>query len=120
MSSPCATKSLISTEIKNDHDTDEHSEDRMIPLRFLFALGGVLLLTAASAFAGPKEDVAAATTKWGETLGQDDPDKVLALPTRSSGEHYRQRCGQIERRSVTISLARLRSCLVSKCRSESN
>lgn len=26
-----------------------------------------------------EEDVAAATTKWGETLGQDDPDKVLAL-----------------------------------------
>ena len=38
-----------------------------------------LLLIAANAFAGPKEDVAAATAKWGETLGQDDPDKVLAL-----------------------------------------
>lgn len=50
-----------------------------MPIRFLLVLGGVLLLTAANAFAGPKEDVAAATTKWGETLGQDDPDKVLAL-----------------------------------------
>ena len=47
--------------------------------RSLFILGGALLLIAANAFAGPKEDVAAATAKWGETLGQDDPDKVLAL-----------------------------------------
>jgi hypothetical protein len=48
-------------------------------IRSLFVLGGALLLIAANAFAGPKEDVAAATAKWGETLGQDDPDKVLAL-----------------------------------------
>ena len=48
-------------------------------IRSLFILGGALLLIAANAFAGPKEDVAAATAKWGETLGQDDPDKVLAL-----------------------------------------
>jgi uncharacterized protein (TIGR02246 family) len=47
--------------------------------RPLFVVGGALLLIAANAFAGPKEDVAAATAKWGETLGQDDPDKVLAL-----------------------------------------
>jgi uncharacterized protein (TIGR02246 family) len=47
-------------------------------IRYLFVLGGALLLTTANAFAGPKEDVAAATAKWGETLGQDDPDKVLA------------------------------------------
>jgi len=38
------------------------------------------MLTAAPvAFAEPKEDVAAATMKWGETLGQNDPDKVLAI-----------------------------------------
>jgi hypothetical protein len=30
-------------------------------IRSLFVLGGALLLTAANAFAGPKEDVAAAT-----------------------------------------------------------
>jgi uncharacterized protein (TIGR02246 family) len=46
-------------------------------IRSLFVLGGALLLITTNAFAGPKEDVAAATAKWGETLGQDDPDKVL-------------------------------------------
>ena len=38
-----------------------------------------LLLTNSAALAGPKEDVAAATTKWGETLGQNDPDKIVLL-----------------------------------------
>jgi uncharacterized protein (TIGR02246 family) len=47
--------------------------------RLLFVLVGILLLNTAGASAGPKEDVAAATMTWGETLGQDDPDKVLAL-----------------------------------------
>ena len=47
--------------------------------RFLFVLSGILCLVAAGVSAGPKEDVAAATMKWGETLGQDDPDKALAL-----------------------------------------
>jgi hypothetical protein len=42
-------------------------------IRSLLVLGGALLLVAANAFAGPKEEVAAATAKWGETLGQDDP-----------------------------------------------
>ena len=46
---------------------------------FLFAIGTVTFLITTGASAGPKEDVAAATTKWGETLGQNDPDKVLAL-----------------------------------------
>src|SRR5215469_3820514 len=53
-------------------------EDRM-RTRCLFILGGALLLIAANAFADPKADIAAATAKWGKTLGQDDPDKVLAL-----------------------------------------
>jgi hypothetical protein len=48
-------------------------------IRSLFVLGGALLLIAANACAGLKEDVATAAAKWGETLGQDDPDKVLAL-----------------------------------------
>ena len=48
-------------------------------IRSLFVLGSALLLIGANSFAGPKEDVAAATAKWGEMLGQDDPDKMLAL-----------------------------------------
>jgi uncharacterized protein (TIGR02246 family) len=47
--------------------------------RSLIVLSGMLLLIAAGASAGPKDDVAAATAKWGETLGQNDPDKVVAL-----------------------------------------
>jgi uncharacterized protein (TIGR02246 family) len=48
-------------------------------IRLLFALSITLFLIATDASAGPKEDVAAATMKWGETLGQNDPDKVVAL-----------------------------------------
>jgi len=39
-------------------------------------VAGQFLLSGA-ALAGPKEDVAAATTKWASALGQNDPDKVL-------------------------------------------
>ena len=45
----------------------------------LFVLAGSLFVTASVASAGPKEDVAAATMKWGETLGQNDPDKIVLL-----------------------------------------
>ena len=38
-----------------------------------------LLLTSPAALAGPKEDVAAASMKWGETLGQHDPDRIVLL-----------------------------------------
>src|SRR6266446_3959061 len=48
-------------------------------IRLLFVLSTTLFLVATSASAGPKEDVAAATMKWGETLGQNDPAKVFAL-----------------------------------------
>ena len=48
-------------------------------IRIMFALAGTLLLLAGSAFAGPKEDVAAATAKWSEALAQNDPDKMLTL-----------------------------------------
>jgi uncharacterized protein (TIGR02246 family) len=48
-------------------------------IRFLFVLGSILFLIAAGASAGSKEDVAAAIMKWGDTLGQNDPDKVVAL-----------------------------------------
>src|SRR5207253_5610807 len=44
-----------------------------------FGLGIALLLFAPAASAGPKEDVAAATSTWGRALGEDDPDKVLPL-----------------------------------------
>ena len=48
-------------------------------IRVLFVLGSALFLVAGGAFAGPKEDVAAATATWGETLAQNDPDKVVVL-----------------------------------------
>src|SRR5262245_8315485 len=50
-----------------------------MPIRIVIVLLSALFLFADVAFAGPKEDVAAATAKWGETLGQNDPDKVLTL-----------------------------------------
>jgi len=50
-----------------------------MPIRSWFVFGGALFLITANAFAGPKEDVAAATAKWGETLAQNDPDKVVSL-----------------------------------------
>ena len=45
----------------------------------LFVLGCSLLLTRSVALASPKEDVAAATTKWAQTLAQNDPDKIVLL-----------------------------------------
>jgi uncharacterized protein (TIGR02246 family) len=43
-------------------------------------LGVALLLSFVSvASAGPKDDVAAATSAWERALGEDDPDKVLPL-----------------------------------------
>jgi uncharacterized protein (TIGR02246 family) len=44
-----------------------------------FALSIGLLSLATVASAGPKEDVAAATSTWAGALGEDDPDKVLPL-----------------------------------------
>ena len=37
------------------------------------------LVIASLAFAGPKEDVSAATAKWAVTLGEDNPDTILPL-----------------------------------------
>jgi hypothetical protein len=48
-------------------------------IRAGFALNIVLLSLATVASAGPKEDVAAATSTWAAALGEDDPDKVLPL-----------------------------------------
>ena len=53
--------------------------DDSMHIRSLFVLGGALVLIAPSAFGGPKEDVAAVTAKWGETLAQNDPDKAVSL-----------------------------------------
>jgi uncharacterized protein (TIGR02246 family) len=44
-----------------------------------FVLVGSLLATAAVAQPGPKEEVAAATLTWGQTLGRNDPDEVVLL-----------------------------------------
>src|SRR5690349_11660625 len=52
---------------------------RLWTSRVLFLLSGLLLLLGSVASAGPKEDVAAATMKWAQTLGQNDPDKVVLL-----------------------------------------
>lgn len=48
-------------------------------VRTFLVLATALVLFADGASAGPKEDVAAATARWGETLAQNDPDKVLTL-----------------------------------------
>ena len=50
---------------------------RVNSLRNLLLLG--VLLTAQSVYAGPKEDVSAATEKWAATLGEDNPDTILPL-----------------------------------------
>jgi hypothetical protein len=73
--------------------------------RLLLVFSAALLLVVTDASAGPKEDVAAATTKWGETLGQNDPDKVVALyaPDAVLWERFPQQCGPSERRCATIS-----------------
>ena len=48
-------------------------------LVLLSALSCASVSTKSVALAGPKEEVAAATVRWGETLGQSDPDKVVLL-----------------------------------------
>ena len=50
-----------------------------MPIRIMIVLASTFFLFAGGAVAGPKEDAAAATAKWGETLAQNDPDKVLTL-----------------------------------------
>jgi uncharacterized protein (TIGR02246 family) len=52
---------------------------RLSTVAILFVLNSSLVLTNSVALAGPKEDVAAATMTWGETLGQNDPDKIVLL-----------------------------------------
>jgi uncharacterized protein (TIGR02246 family) len=45
----------------------------------LLLLAGSPILTAYVASAGPKEEVVAATMKWAQTLGLNDPDQVVPL-----------------------------------------
>ena len=45
----------------------------------LSGLGCALLVVTSLAAANPGEEVGAATMKWAQTLGQNDPDKVVAL-----------------------------------------
>ena len=52
---------------------------RLSTAAVLFVLSYSLSLTASVASAGPREDVAAATMKWAQTLGQNDPDKIVLL-----------------------------------------
>jgi uncharacterized protein (TIGR02246 family) len=48
-------------------------------IRFVFALASALMLFADGVFAGPKEDIAAATASLSDALAQNDPDKVVSL-----------------------------------------
>ncbi len=48
-------------------------------MHLILILSLVLLVTGPAAWAGAKEDVAAATAKWGEVLALGEPDPVLAL-----------------------------------------
>ena len=49
------------------------------PIGFILILSLILLGMAPTAFAGPKEEVAAATAKWAEVFVLDNPDPILAL-----------------------------------------
>jgi uncharacterized protein (TIGR02246 family) len=44
-----------------------------------FILSSVIVPLAPFAWAGAKEEVAAASSRWAQALGEDDPDKVLPL-----------------------------------------
>jgi uncharacterized protein (TIGR02246 family) len=48
-------------------------------VKAVLTLNVVVLSLVPVAFAGPKEDVAAAVLTWARALGEDDPDKVLPL-----------------------------------------
>ena len=50
---------------------------RLTTIAVVFVL--TCLLSPLVSLAGPKEDVAAATMKWSETLAQNDPDKIVLL-----------------------------------------
>ena len=88
----------------------------------LFALCGTLFLTASVVSAGPKEDVAAATMTWAQTLGQNDPDKVVLLYASDAvlWELSLLLCERIDRRYTTTSSRHSKSYPVSRSHSASN
>jgi hypothetical protein len=47
---------------------------RRLTSALLVVLAGGLFVIASTALVGPKDKVAAATMKWAETLGRNDPD----------------------------------------------
>ncbi len=53
------------------------SSKAIMATRAAVAFNLVFLLTAPLAAADPREDVATATKRWAQALGEDDPDKVL-------------------------------------------
>ena len=57
---------------------------RRLTSALLVLLAGSLFVTTSVASAGPKEDVAAATIQWAQTLGQNDPP--LPRAARGKGE----------------------------------
>ena len=52
---------------------------RLVTSVLSFVVTTALLPTPAEAQATPKEEVAAATLAWGNTLGRNDPDQLLLL-----------------------------------------
>ena len=48
-------------------------------LILLFLITSNLIITTLIVSAGSREEVAAATMKWEDTLGQNDPDKIVLL-----------------------------------------
>jgi len=52
---------------------------RYLSSTLAFLASGTLLVTPALAQLSPKEQVAAATVTWGQTLGRNDPDEVVRL-----------------------------------------
>ena len=55
---------------------------RRLTSALLVMFAGSLFVTTSVASAGPKEDVAAATIQWAQTLGQNDPP----LPRAARGK----------------------------------
>ena len=52
---------------------------RYLAFTLAFLVSGALLGTSALAQPSPKEQVAAATVTWGQTLGRNDPDEMVRL-----------------------------------------
>ena len=95
---------------------------RLRRLTLWVVLARSLFVTASVASAGPKENVATATMAWAETLGQNDPDKVVHLYATDGvlWGTLSPTVRAIEQRCATTSSRHSRSCPVSRSDSESN